>query len=324
MKNILITGAAGFIGAETTRLLLQRGDRVLGVDNLNDYYDVALKQHRLESLKKDPNFEFVHLDIEDKHGVENLFLQHRFDAVLNLAARAGVRYSMDNPSVYFTTNVNGLLNILESMKIHQVKKLVQASTSSLYAGLPLPFTEDLRVDSPISPYAASKKAAEVLAFTYHHLYQFDVTVLRYFTVYGPSGRPDMSILRFIKWIDEGKELQLFGDGSQTRDFTFVTDIAEGTISAMDKLNGFHTFNLGGGKKPIAMIEIIEIIETLIGKKAHIKKLPFHQADMTETQANIEAAKAQLGWEPKVSVREGIKKTVQWYLENYDLCKNLKV
>ncbi|MFA6238830.1 MAG: NAD-dependent epimerase/dehydratase family protein [Bacteriovorax sp.] len=324
MKTILLTGAAGFIGAETTKLLLERGDQVIGVDNLNDYYDVSLKLHRLENLKKFSNFNFLHLDIEDKKAVDELFQKYTIDAVLNLAARAGVRYSMDNPFVYFTTNVNGLLNILEAMKVNGVNKLIQASTSSLYAGLPLPFTESLQVDSPISPYAASKKAAEVLAYTYHHLYKFDVTILRYFTVYGPSGRPDMSILRFIKWIDEGKELQLFGDGTQTRDFTFVTDIAEGTIAALDKINGYDVFNLGGGKKPITMSEIISIIEGLLDKKARIKKLPFHQADMSETQANIERAKLKLKWEPKVGVKEGIEKTVQWYLENHEFCKRLKV
>lgn len=324
MKTILLTGAAGFIGAEIAKILLERGDQIIGMDNLNDYYDVSLKLHRLENLKKFPNFIFAHQDIEDKNAISAIFSQYKIEAVLNLAARAGVRYSMDNPSIYFTTNVNGLLNILESMKTHNVKKLIQASTSSLYAGLPLPFTEDLRVDSPISPYAASKKSAEVLAYTYHHLYQFDVSILRYFTVYGPSGRPDMSILRFIKWIDEEKELQLFGDGSQTRDFTFVTDIAEGTIAALDKIDGFNIFNLGGGKKPIPMTEIISIIESLLGKKAKITNHPFHQADMSETQANIELAKRHLDWQPKIGVKEGIEKTVQWYLQNYAFCKTIKV
>lgn len=324
MDTILITGAAGFIGAETAKILLERGNRVVGIDNLNDYYDVNLKLHRLDSLKKFPLFTFVKVDVENKADVLELFQNYPIKAVLNLAARAGVRYSMDNPDIYFTTNVNGLLNILEAMKVYKVSKLIQASTSSLYAGLPLPFTEDSRVDSPISPYAASKKSAEVLAYTYHHLYKFDVTILRYFTVYGPAGRPDMSILRFIKWIDEDHELQLNGDGSQTRDFTYVTDIAEGTIKALDKIHGFNIFNLGGGKTPIPMTEVISIIESLLHKKAHILHQSFHQADMTETQANIELAKKYLSWEPKIGVREGIQKTVQWYLDNYEFCKNLKI
>ena len=229
---ILLTGAAGFIGWETAKRLLSGGKRVLGVDNLNDYYDVGLKEYRLEDLKGREKFSFYRADIEDLQALEDIFRGNRIDAVVNLAARAGVRYSIENPFVYMTTNAYGTLNLLELMRKYGVKKIVLASTSSLYAGQKMPFSEELPVNTPISPYAASKKAAEVMAYSYHYLFGIDVSVLRYFTVYGPAGRPDMSLFRFIKWIDVGDELVLYGDGSQSRDFTFVSDIAEGTIRAL--------------------------------------------------------------------------------------------
>jgi Nucleoside-diphosphate-sugar epimerases len=215
MKTILLTGAAGFIGWKTAEFLLKEGYKVIGVDNLNNYYDVRLKEYRKKDLEKYENFKFYPVDIENLQALEILFNDYKFDVVINLAARAGVRYSMINPYVYMTTNANGTLNLLELMKKYGVKKLVLASTSSLYAGQPMPFKEDLPVNTPISPYAASKKAAEVMAYTYHYLYGIDVSVVRYFTVYGPAGRPDMSIFRFIKWIDEGKPIILYGDGSQS-------------------------------------------------------------------------------------------------------------
>ncbi len=220
MRKILLTGAAGFIGWKTCEYLLELGAEVVGIDNLNPYYDVGLKEHRLRWLKKYNKFRFRQIDIEDLAALQELFSADRFEAVINLAARAGVRYSMENPFIYMTTNGQGTLNLLAMMKEHKVKKMVLASTSSLYAGQSLPFREDLPVNTPISPYAASKKAAEVMAYTYHYLYGLDISIVRYFTVYGPAGRPDMSIFRFIKWIDEGVPLEIFGDGSQSRDFTF--------------------------------------------------------------------------------------------------------
>jgi nucleoside-diphosphate-sugar epimerase len=323
MKTVLLTGAAGFIGWKTAEFLLKEGHKVIGVDNLNNYYDVRLKEYRKKDLEKYENFKFYSVDIENLQALEILFNDYKFDVVINLAARAGVRYSMINPYVYMTTNANGTLNLLDLMKKYGVKKFVLASTSSLYAGQPMPFKEDLPVNTPISPYAASKKAAEVMAYTYHYLYGIDVSVVRYFTVYGPAGRPDMSIFRFIKWIDEGKPIILYGNGSQARDFTYVDDIARGTILATKKL-GYEIINLGGGKNPISLKRVIEAIEAHLGKKAVIDYRPFHKADLKETWADITKAKNLLGWEPKVSFEEGIKKTVDWYLENRNWLKDVEV
>lgn len=310
----LVTGAAGFIASKTSEFLLNAGHEVVGVDNLNDYYDPRLKEHRLESLRLQPHFSFHKVDIEDKFAVYSLFEKNKFDGVLNLAARAGVRYSMENPDVYMTTNAMGTLNILNAMKDHDVQKMVLASTSSLYAGQKMPFVETLPVNTPISPYAASKKAAEVMAYSYHYLYKVDVSVVRYFTVYGPAGRPDMSIYRFIQWIDEGKELELFGDGSQSRDFTFVDDIARGTIAALKPV-GYEVINLGGGQNPISLNVVIGMIEKFLGKKAKIANKEFHIADIKETWADISKAKTLLGWEPLVTLEDGIRQCVEWHLKN---------
>ncbi len=323
MKNILLTGAAGFIGWRTGELLLQRGYNVIGIDNMNDYYDVRLKEWRLNQLKRFDNFKFYELDIENLGALEVLFEDNHVDVVLNLAARAGVRYSIVNPHVYLSTNAQGTLNLLEVMKKHNVKKMVLASTSSLYAGQPMPFKEDLPVNTPISPYAASKKAAEVMAYTYHYLYGIDVTIVRYFTVYGPAGRPDMSIFRFIKWVDEGTPIELYGDGTQSRDFTYVDDIAEGNIKALKNV-GYEIINLGGGRNPISLNYIISKIEEFLGKKAKITYKPFHKADLKETWADITKAELILGWKPKVSFDEGIKKTIEWYIKNRDWLRDIKL
>jgi len=323
MKKVLLTGVAGFIGWKTGKFLLEKGVEVVGIDNMNNYYDVRLKEYRKRDLEKYENFKFYPVDIENLGALEVIFKDHKFDCVINLAARAGVRYSMINPHVYMTTNANGTLNLLEMMKKYQVRKMVLASTSSLYAGQPMPFKEDLPVNTPISPYAASKKAAEVMAYTYHYLYGIDVSVVRYFTVYGPAGRPDMSIFRFIKWIDEGKPIILYGDGSQSRDFTYVDDIAEGTILSTKEL-GYEIINLGGGKNPISLNTVIQTIEKYLNKKAVIDCRPFHKADLKETWADITKAEKLLGWKPKVSFEEGIKKTVEWYLENREFLKDIEV
>jgi len=319
MKKYFVTGVAGFIASRVASLLLADGHQVVGIDNLNDYYDVSLKQHRVDALRTQPGadqrFTFEKIDLEDRTAIARLFDQHgNFDAVVNLAARAGVRYSMINPAIYMTTNAMGSLYLLEEMKQRGMKKYVLASTSSLYAGQKMPFTEDLAVNTPISSYAASKKAAELMAYSHHYLYGIDVSICRYFTVYGPAGRPDMCIFRFIHWIDQGIPIELFGDGSQSRDFTYVDDIARGTIAAIKEV-GYEIFNLGGGNQPISLTLIIEKLEKLLGKKALIENKEFHKADIKSTWADIDKAGRILGWKPQVSLDQGLAACVRWYQEN---------
>jgi UDP-glucuronate 4-epimerase len=306
--KILVTGAAGFIASRVCEMLLEKGEQVVGLDNMNDYYDVRLKEYRLKKLLKYPNFIFYKADIENLDELKTIFETHLFRSVFNLAARAGVRYSMENPWIYLRTNTEGTLNLLELMKDFGVKKFILASTSSLYAGLPMPFTEDLPVNTPISPYAASKHAAEAFAYTYHKQYGTDVSILRYFTVFGPGGRPDMAPYRFVKWILEGTPITLYGDGSQSRDFTYVDDIARGTILA-EKPLGYEIINLGGGKEPISINQFISWIEQLTGQKALVNHLPIHTADMRETMADIKKAKKILRWEPMVSGFNGLENIV---------------
>ncbi|MEW6087369.1 MAG: GDP-mannose 4,6-dehydratase [bacterium] len=322
MKTIILTGAAGFIGAKTAEKLLKKNIEVIGIDNMNDYYDVRLKTHRLNQLKNFKNFRFHKMDIENLSAVKGIIRNHKPDAVINLAARAGVRYSMENPFVYMSTNAMGTLNLLELCKDYAIKKFILASTSSLYAGQKMPFKETLAVNTPISPYAASKKAAEALCYAYHYLYGVDITILRYFTVYGPAGRPDMSIFRFIKWIDEGKPLELFGNGTQSRDFTYIDDIAGGTMDAL-KMTDFGIVNLGGND-PYKLSYVIKLIEKYLNKKAKIKKLPFHKADIKATWADISKAKKLLNWKPGVKLEEGIKRTVNWYVENRAWLKAIQI
>ncbi len=345
-RTYLVTGVAGFIASKVAEMLLAAGHTVVGVDNLNDYYDVRLKDYRLSRLLgvswplsgSDPKrsafannqqpttnnrFEFRVLDIENLPALEEIFKAHKFDAVFNLAARAGVRYSMQNPYVYLSTNTLGTLNILECMRKHGVKKQVLASTSSLYAGCPMPFNEEQPVNTPLSPYAATKKAAEMLAHSYHKLYDLDTTVVRYFTVFGPAGRPDMSIFRFIKWIDEGKPLELLGDGTQSRDFTYVDDIARGTILAAKPL-GYEVINLGGGNNPITLQTVIKFIESALGKKANIDEQAVAPADIKASWADIAKAERLLGWKPQVSTEEGFRKSIAWYLENKSWLKDVRL
>ncbi len=369
MSTFLITGVAGFIAAKVAEMLLEQGHSVVGVDNLNDYYDVRLKDWRLSRLLgeegrargSDPKnsvysgqspvvrgrFAFHFLDIENQAALEEVFRAHKFDAVFNLAARAGVRASIEHPHVYVATNVVGELNLLECMRKHGVKKQVLASSSSLYAGCPMPFSEEQSVNTPLSPYAATKKAAEMLAHSYYQLHGIETTALRYFTVYGPAGRPDMSVFRFIKWIDEGKPIELFGDGTQSRDFTYVDDIARGTILAAQarsgqsivdavrkavrggqgaddrsSLAGFDIINLGGGNNPVSMQAVIGLIEKAVGKKAKIAGRPFHAADVKETWADITKAERLLGWSPQISLEEGLRRSVEWHLTNRKLAEQL--
>jgi len=322
MKKILVTGAAGFVGSEVSEMLLDDKYQVIGIDNLNDYYDVKLKLWRLDNLKKYDNFVFYKNDIEDYNLLKEMFQLHHPDAVINLAARAGVRYSIENPFIYLSTNAGGNLNLLELCKEFKILKYVLASTSSLYAGQKMPFNEDLSVNTPISPYAASKKAAEAMAYTYHYLYGIDVTILRYFTVYGPAGRPDMSIFRFIKWLAEGSTLEIFGDGSQIRDFTYIDDIARGTIMALKPL-GYEIINLGNNH-PEKLSTAIELIEKYIGRKANFEYKDFHKADVKATCADIGKAKELLNWQPEVNLEEGIKRTVEWTRDNWEWVQKIKI
>ncbi|HLP26711.1 MAG TPA: NAD-dependent epimerase/dehydratase family protein [Acidobacteriota bacterium] len=331
----LVTGAAGFIASKVCELLLAEGHTVVGVDNLNDYYDPRLKDYRLGRLlgeqatfapssdqpsrfvgaaRQHGRFVFRALDLESMAALEALFTEFQFDAVFNLAARAGVRYSLENPHVYLSTNAHGTLNVMEAMRRSGVKKQVLASTSSLYAGCPMPFTEDQPVNTPLSPYAATKKAAELMAYTYHKLYGIDTTVVRYFTVFGPAGRPDMAPFRFIEWISRGQPIELFGDGSQARDFTYVDDIARGTVLAA-KPPGYEIVNLGGGNNPLNLHTIIGYIEATLGRKATVTGKPPHAADVKETWADIRKAERLLGWRPMVSVEDGFRRTVAWHQEN---------
>jgi len=320
--RILLTGTAGFIGSTVAETLLKEGYDVIGVDNMNDYYDLKLKQWRLQRLKKYDAFKFHETDIEEFNHLEELFKKYKFDVVVNEAARAGVRYSIQDPWVYMSTNATGTLNLLELMRQHGVKKFVLASTSSLYAGQKMPFREDLPVNTPISPYAASKKAAEVLAYTYHYLYGIDVTVLRYFTVYGPAGRPDMSIFRFIYWIKKGMPIELFGDGTQQRDFTYVEDVAKATVKAIKPV-GYEIINVGNNQ-PHKLLDMIKIIEKLLGQEAEIVFKDFQKTDMKATWADIEKAKKLLSWQPETSFEEGLKNTIEWFEENWDWVREVNI
>lgn len=322
MANYLVTGSAGFIGAKVTELLLNSGHQVTGVDNLNNAYDVRLKQWRLSQLQERPEFTFYQQDIGDREGMRELF-RHRggpdasgrpYDAVINLAARAGVRQSVENPWVYIDTNLTGTLNLLELCREFAVGKFVLASTSSLYgANNPQPFREDANTDGPLSPYAASKKAAEALCYTYHYLYGIDVTVPRYFTVYGPAGRPDMSLFRFVQWIAEGQPVIVYGDGRQSRDFTYVDDIAWGTVAALKPL-GYEVINLGSDS-PVVLMDAIHLVEELLGRRAKIEYQSRHAADVPATWADIGKAGRLLEWRPRVSIEQGIGNLVAWYQEN---------
>ena len=322
MEKILVTGMAGFIGSKVSEMFLEEGYNVIGIDNLNEYYDKRLKLWRLKILKKSNNFKFYQIDIENYNDLNAIFKENSPEAVINLAARAGVRYSLENPFIYLSTNAGGTLNLLELCKEYNVPKFILASTSSLYAGQKMPFKEELPVNTPISPYAASKKSAEAMAYTYHYLYGIDITILRYFTVYGPGGRPDMSIFRFIKWIKEDSPLEIFGDGNQERDFTYVDDIAKGTIKAL-KLLGYEIINLGNNH-PHKLNEAINLIEKYTGKVARFKYKEFHKADMKATWADIGKARKLLGWQPQINLEEGIKRVVDWTKYNWQWVKNIEL
>jgi len=320
-KNVLVTGCAGFIGWKVSQLLLEMNRNIIGVDNINDYYDPSLKKWRLGSLKKYPHFTFYKADIGNYKKLIKIFEDNSVDAVINLAARAGVRASVEDPWVYLETNTKGTLNLLECCKDHRVKKFILASTSSLYASLDMPFKETSKTDMPLAPYSATKKGAEVICHAYHYLYGIDISILRYFTVYGPAGRPDMSIFKFLRSMDSGRPIPLYGDGSQTRDFTFIDDIADGTIRALQPA-GFEIFNLGGDH-PVKLNYVIGLLEKFLGKKAKIRRYKLHPADVTATWAHIDKARKVLAWKPAMPLEKGIENTVKWFMENRDFVNSLK-
>ncbi|MBT9131602.1 MAG: UDP-glucose 4-epimerase [Firmicutes bacterium] len=326
MSKLLITGCAGFIGWNVTELALRDSNVVIGIDNLNDAYDVRLKEWRLHQLRDKPNWTFYRIDISNQSEVAGVFKEHQgresFDAVINLAARAGVQQSTKDPCEYYDTNLTGTLNLLELCRKFEVKKIILASTSSIYGEMKRPFREDQSTDTPLSPYAASKKAAEVLCYTYHYLYNLDITILRYFTVYGPAGRPDMNIFRFIKQVAEGSPVFIYGDGTQERDFTYVDDIAMGTLSAL-KLMGYEIINLGSDR-PIKLLKVLHLIEQFVERQAEVKYKPRHPADVPATWADISRARKLLSWKPQVTLEEGIHKAVGWYMENRNWAKDILI
>jgi nucleoside-diphosphate-sugar epimerase len=313
MAHYLVTGAAGFIGARTAELLLEAGNSVAGVDNLNNAYDPRLKEFRLRRLQSLPGFTFHRLDISERASIDSL--QHEnphCDAVINLAARAGVRASVDDPWAFVDTNVTGTLNMLELCRRAGIPKFLLASTSSIYGANPVyPTPESESSSEPLQPYAASKKGAEALTYAYHHLYGLDVSVVRYFTVYGPAGRPDLSVFRFVQWIMEGRPVLVNGDGDQSRGFTYVDDIARGTILALQPL-GHEIINLGG-HEVITINGLVQLVEEITARTATIVHGPANPADMRANQADVTKARALLGWQPQVGLVEGIKRLVDWYI-----------
>ena len=310
MGNYLVTGAAGFIGARTTELLIKDGHTVVGIDNMNDAYDPRMKEYRLRKMQAMPGFNFHQQDISDKSIIDQ-FKNEKFDGVINLAARAGVRYSVENPWVFVESNTLGTLNMLEICRQTGTKKFIVASTSSIYgSNPPYPTPESASSSEPLQPYAASKKGAEAMSHAYHHLYGIDVSILRFFTVYGPAGRPDLAHLRFVQWIIEGRPIRVNGDGEQSRGFTYIDDIARGTILALKPV-GYEVINLGG-HEVITINNLIKLIEDVVGKKAEVQYGPPNPADMFTNWADVTKAGEVLGWEPQFNMRAGVEKLVEWY------------
>ena len=324
--RILVTGCAGFIGSAVCRLLLEQGHGVEGVDNLNDTYDVRLKRWRLERLESHAGFRFSRVDICSYDDLHRLFARSSVDgspfaAVINLGARAGIRESLEDPWSYYQANTFATLNLLDLCRSFGVTKFVLASTSSVYGEGRRPSQEDSDTSNPLSPYAASKKAAEDLVYTYHRLYGTDATTLRYFTVYGPAGRPDMSMFSFIRAIAEGEPITVFGDGRQERDFTYVDDVARGTVAALKPL-GHQVINLGGDR-PQVLADVIGMIEECVEQRARIEYAPAHAADVRASWADISRARELLGWTPQVHIEEGLMRTVEWYMENREWAKEIR-
>ena len=323
MKHVLVTGAAGFIASRICEFLLDDGIEVTGIDILNDIYDRRLKEYRLNKLTGREGFHFSKTDITDFEALEKLFTDAKFDACINIAGIPGVRLSMKDPWLYLETNTKGTLNLLESCRRHDTQKFIQASTSSIYGeNAPYPTDETASSDRPLQPYSASKKGAEAECHAYHYLYDLDVTIFRFFTVYGPAGRPDMAIYRFVKWISEGEPIRLNGDGEQTRGFTYVDDIARGCVAGLKPV-GYEIMNLGGHES-ISINGLIHKLEEIIGKPAVIEHQPVVKADMLANLADISKARRLLDWEPEVSLDEGLRRTVAWYQAEREFLKDIRI
>ena len=335
-RKILVTGAAGFIGYHLSKRLLANGEQVVGFDNVNSYYSVQLKQDRLRQLESIPDFRFVKASLEDRATIEQLFRTERFEVVVNLAAQAGVRYSLENPHAYIDSNIVGFTNILEGCRHHGVKHLVYASSSSVYgANTTMPFSVHHNVDHPVSLYAATKKANELMAHTYSSLYGLPTTGLRFFTVYGPWGRPDMALFLFTKAILEGKPIDVFNNGKMQRDFTYVDDIVEGLVRLIDVIPGgnsawssaspdpgssyapYRLYNIGNNS-PVELIRFIEVLEGCLGRTAEKRFLPIQAGDVPATYADVEDLMREVGFRPATSIEEGIRRFVDWYRNYYRL------
>lgn len=333
--NVLVTGAAGFIGFHVSKYLMARGDSVVGIDNINDYYDPNIKLGRLDMLKEDDKFSFIKMDIADKEAMEKLFTENKFDGVINLAAQAGVRYSLENPHVYMESNIVGFLNILEGVRHHKINHLVYASSSSVYGANTLqPFSEHHNIDHPVSLYAASKKANELMAHSYSHLYGMKTTGLRFFTVYGPWGRPDMALFLFAKGILDEEPINIFNNGDMIRDFTYIDDIVEGIVRVLDnppqgnpEWNGekpdpatsytnYRVFNIGNNS-PVKLMDFVEAIENAAGKKAIKNFMPMQAGDVPSTCADVSELEEAVGFKPNTSIQTGINNFMAWYKEYFN-------
>ena len=336
MMNIIVTGSAGFIGFSLCIKLLERGDNIIGIDNHNDYYDPKLKDKRLERLNRYSNYQHYKIDLVDKSSVDKIFKDHKPYKVVNLAAQAGVRYSMENPLAYINSNIVGFAHILENCRLHKIKHLVYASTSSVYgANTKMPFSEHHSVNHPLSVYAASKKSNELMAHTYSYLYQLPTTGLRFFTVYGPWGRPDMALFKFTKAILEEKPIDVFNYGKHTRDFTYIDDIVEGLIKTLDhpaisnddwnsdqpdpatSKAPWRIYNIGNNK-PVQLMDYIDALEKTLGKKAKINFLPLQPGDVPDTYANTDNLNEKFNYKPSTSVIEGVSSFVEWYKNYYKI------
>ena len=331
---ILVTGAAGFIGYHVTKRLLERGDAVVGIDNLNPYYDPKLKEARLQQFRDFDRFEFVRLDVADRAEMASLFRQRRPQRVIHLAAQAGVRYSVENPHAYVDSNVTGFLNVLEGCRHNDVEHLVYASTSSVYgANTKQPFSEHQNADHPVSLYGATKKANEMMAHSYAHLYRLPVTGLRFFTVYGPWGRPDMALFKFTRGILAGEPIPVFNEGRMIRDFTYIDDVAEGVVRILDRVAGpdpkwdgdhpdpatsnapYRIYNIGNNR-PVELMTYISVLEHALGRKAKLDLLPMQAGDVPSTMADVSDLERATGFRPRTSVEEGIAQFVRWYRQYY--------